>query len=196
MKNDIKPIETRYKGYRFRSRLEARWAVFFDAIGIEWEYETEGYNLGSSGCYLPDFWLPQFSLWVEVKAQEFTVQEFRKCVSLSALTGFDTLMLVGVPSNRWYSIASFVHSYYTGAYVALSEVAVSDIYLEKRTLPERVWEETQRHPDEEELNDSGEVIGTVYNFATPDAAGVLTAATKRACNAARSARFEHGEVPQ
>ena len=28
--SDIKAIETYYKGYRFRSRLEARWAVFFD----------------------------------------------------------------------------------------------------------------------------------------------------------------------
>ena len=36
---NIKPIETIYKGYRFRSRLEARWAVFFDALGIEYEYE-------------------------------------------------------------------------------------------------------------------------------------------------------------
>lgn len=38
----IKPIETRYAGCRFRSRLEARWAVFFDALKIEWEYEPEG----------------------------------------------------------------------------------------------------------------------------------------------------------
>ena len=33
----FKAIETKYKGFRFRSRLEARWAVFFDALGIEWE---------------------------------------------------------------------------------------------------------------------------------------------------------------
>lgn len=32
----IKPIKTQYKGYRFRSRLEARWAVFFDACGVKW----------------------------------------------------------------------------------------------------------------------------------------------------------------
>jgi hypothetical protein len=38
---DIKPIETRYNGYRFRSRLEARWAVFFDTLGIEYQYELE-----------------------------------------------------------------------------------------------------------------------------------------------------------
>ena len=52
---NIKAIETVYKGYRFRSRLEARWAVFFDALGIEWEYEKEGYDLGEFGWYLPDF---------------------------------------------------------------------------------------------------------------------------------------------
>ena len=63
----IKPIETQFKGYRFRSRLEARWAVFFDALGIQWEYEKEGYDLGELGWYLPDFWLPEFNQWVEVK---------------------------------------------------------------------------------------------------------------------------------
>jgi len=35
----VKP--TKYAGITFRSRLEARWAVFFDALGISWEYEPE-----------------------------------------------------------------------------------------------------------------------------------------------------------
>lgn len=35
-------LTTRYAGCRFRSRLEARWAVFFDHLGIEWEYEPQG----------------------------------------------------------------------------------------------------------------------------------------------------------
>ena len=43
--SEIKAIETYYKGYRFRSRLEARWAVFFDAAGIKYEYEPEGFGL-------------------------------------------------------------------------------------------------------------------------------------------------------
>lgn len=38
----MQAIQTRYKGYHFRSRLEARWAVFFDTLGILWEYEKEG----------------------------------------------------------------------------------------------------------------------------------------------------------
>lgn len=66
----IKAIETRYKGYRFRSRLEARWAVFFDAMGMKWEYEPEGFDLGDAGWYLPDFRVrtPQGNFcWYEIK---------------------------------------------------------------------------------------------------------------------------------
>lgn len=50
----IQAIETRYAGHRFRSRLEARWAVFFDHLGVRWDYEPEGY-LVDGRAYLPDF---------------------------------------------------------------------------------------------------------------------------------------------
>jgi hypothetical protein len=50
----IRPIQTRYAGCHFRSRLEARWAVFFDHLGIRWDYEPEGFET-SAGPYLPDF---------------------------------------------------------------------------------------------------------------------------------------------
>ena len=53
----MKAIETEYKGYKFRSRLEAKWAVFFDACGVYWEYEPEGYDFGNGLYYLPDFLL-------------------------------------------------------------------------------------------------------------------------------------------
>jgi len=43
---EIKAIETRYSGCRFHSRLEARWAVFFDSLGLVWDYEPEGYYCG------------------------------------------------------------------------------------------------------------------------------------------------------
>jgi len=65
--NNLKAIETRYQGCLFRSRLEARWAVFFDALDIPWEYEKEGYDLGEAGWYLPDFWLPQQQCFFEAK---------------------------------------------------------------------------------------------------------------------------------
>lgn len=41
----MKAIETIYNGYRFRSRLEARWAIFFDELKIKYQYELEGYEL-------------------------------------------------------------------------------------------------------------------------------------------------------
>jgi hypothetical protein len=63
----LRPIETIYKGYRFRSRLEARWAVFFDRCKQKWTYEDQGYHL-PSGPYLPDFFFSKYPAFVEVKA--------------------------------------------------------------------------------------------------------------------------------
>lgn len=66
----VKPIETEYNGYRFRSRLEARWAVFFDAMHIEYDYEPEGFVGFDDVKCLPDFYLPAENLYVEVKGSD------------------------------------------------------------------------------------------------------------------------------
>lgn len=97
----IKAIETHYKGYRFRSRLEARWAVFFDALGLKWEYEVEGFDLGPLGWYLPDFWLPQIQMWAEVKARHHDTTALAKCFAIAAEVG-PILLLNGTPENRPY----------------------------------------------------------------------------------------------
>lgn len=65
--SNFKAVETVYKGYRFRSRLEARWAIFFDSLGIKWEYEPEGIVLSNGKSYLPDFYLINFHCFFEVK---------------------------------------------------------------------------------------------------------------------------------
>ena len=73
--NTIRAFPTFYDGIQFRSRLEARWAIFFNACGIEWEYEPEGYQLSDGQGYLPDFLLHglvgrlEGDLFVEVKGQ-------------------------------------------------------------------------------------------------------------------------------
>jgi len=77
----IKAIETSYNGYRFRSRLEARWAVFLDAAGVEYKYEPEGYKLDGV-CYLPDFWLPGLDCWFEVKGGQITDDASHKAYML------------------------------------------------------------------------------------------------------------------
>ena len=82
-----KPIETHYGGYRFRSRREARWAVFFDVLGLTYEYEKEGFNL-PSGKYLPDFWLPDWKMWVEIKGNNPSEYEKQLAFELFEKTSF------------------------------------------------------------------------------------------------------------
>lgn len=64
----VRAIPTEYGGCNFRSRLEARWAAFFDIVGWSWDYEPIDFN----------GWCPDFSLqghhgliYVEVKPAEW-----------------------------------------------------------------------------------------------------------------------------
>lgn len=65
----IKAIETTYAGCRFRSRLEARWAVLFDRLQLGWEYEPQGFTFDGQ-CYLPDFLIEDDGPYVEVKGTD------------------------------------------------------------------------------------------------------------------------------
>jgi hypothetical protein len=93
-------IETNYNGYRFRSRLEARWAVFFDTLGVRYEYEREGYRLGDGTPYLCDFWLPDHGYWVEVKGETPGDRELRKALGLAQLSVRPVLLFVGTPGEE------------------------------------------------------------------------------------------------
>ncbi len=75
----MKAVETKYDGHRFRSRLEARWAVFFNTLGIAYQYEPEGFDLGENyGWYLPDFYLPDQGYYIEIKGDRPTEKEQTK----------------------------------------------------------------------------------------------------------------------
>jgi hypothetical protein len=64
---EIDAIPTTYAGTDFRSRLEAKWATFLDSHHITWQYEPETITLPSGIAYIPDFWLPELGIWIEVK---------------------------------------------------------------------------------------------------------------------------------
>lgn len=66
-----KAMEALYSGKIFRSRLEARWALLMDLLEINWDYEPSHYQVGPQLWYLPDFYLPQHELWLEVKGAAF-----------------------------------------------------------------------------------------------------------------------------
>jgi hypothetical protein len=177
----IKAIETQYKGYRFRSRLEARWAVFFDALGLRWEYETEGFELGVYGRYLPDFWLPDQSCWIEIKPENVGFHE--KCYALVRVTGKHLLLVGGQPWLGEYGIVFYQARGGDGC--------------------EPYWEPpfgfaTGRKDARELWIVNGNREAHCLNSITDDDRTPLYSSAEmlRAYSAARSARFEHGEKPR
>lgn len=99
----IKAIETSYRGYKFRSRLEARWAVFFDALGIKWDYEPEGFELPGGVRYLPDFFFQgngHRGPWVEIKGVAPTPSEVEKLRSLCEAQGAYGILIFGEPGKQ------------------------------------------------------------------------------------------------
>lgn len=90
MARDIEAIPTMYKGVRFRSRLEAQWAVFWDELGVKWEYEPQTFKFPDGKQYTPDFWIVDLALWVEIKPNAKIADEEEaqlKCLQLAGETG-------------------------------------------------------------------------------------------------------------
>jgi hypothetical protein len=190
-------IETAYKGCRFRSRLEARWAVFFDALGIEWQYEPEGFEVvyGPDSAdvhrYLPDFYLPKSKTYVEIKGtQEAFKHDVARTISVAtsgALKGCDLLLLGPIPESARLILHPTVHAVSTGTaamhYTFFKKGGLQTtpslplafvVDLLEVSIPGSPWEDAP-------------IAG--IRFHTPR----YFPHVGEAYTAARSARFEHGE---
>lgn len=201
----IKAIETHYNGYRFRSRLEARWAVFLDALpktDWEWRYETEGYDMHGLR-YLPDFELignpgrngygemVQNSALIEVKGKILSPDEWNKSIMFTAYLKHDIYIFqgdVGLSANiSW--ISSLPND-------------MPEYLLDTKAIPPFMCSEqmywTQCNVcgicDIDLLSYDG-VFGPCVHCqeGTPEEE---TDDLLRADDAAHSARFEHGETPK
>jgi len=196
--NQIKAIQTEYNGYLFRSRLEARWAVFFDACGIDYEYEPEGFDLGGGLQYLPDFLLHGVKgrdggdLYVEVKGQmtDYDARKINRFASLGMRENHccgksaTAILIVGpIPSgDTMDEITDYI-----------SEAAYND----HRGWPNYYNFETidgdyfAAHPG---INWDGgfELFGDDGSYLCE----MDPVATEAAYRKARQARFEHGETPK
>ena len=76
MRNKIKAIPTKYKGIKFRSKMESLFAKWCDKNKQKWLYEPEGFVLKGE-CYLPDFYLPDSKMIIEIKPL-FFIKETHK----------------------------------------------------------------------------------------------------------------------
>jgi hypothetical protein len=99
----IAPIKTEYAGVLFRSRLEARWAVYLDDIGVRWLYEYEGFEFSNGKRYLPDFFLPELDVYLEIKRYGVaSTEEQDKCAWLAEGTHRRVLLACGLPKfGNW-----------------------------------------------------------------------------------------------
>lgn len=62
------PIGLRNERRYFESLLEARWALTFELMGIEWRYEPQRFELRAGYTYTPDFYLEDIG-WIEIKPE-------------------------------------------------------------------------------------------------------------------------------
>jgi hypothetical protein len=169
----LKAIETAYQDYRFRSRLEARWAVLLNALGLIWTYEAEGYDLGAAGYYLPDFFLPAIGCWLEIKGQPPTHGEIQKALALSTQAGQPVVIFYGEIHPRMVGSITTI-SYHPDGYAwagcECGWVDIVDLFaLNQVQCP---------------------ACKLLRRFRTD------TPTLRSAYIAARSARFEHGEMPR
>jgi len=168
----MKAIETQYRGYRFRSRLEARWAVFFDALRVAWEYEPEGFELGFGERYLPDFRVTYADCvwWFEVKPSIslLTASDYRKLQSFVA--GGNKLMLLdGTPEAKMYCE---INQHESQNLLSASAARHGWALMSDKRRP--WWDDYE-------------------NYFTPTTHFGRSTAIEDAVTAARGARFEFGE---
>jgi hypothetical protein len=112
MVRDVEAIETEFNGVKYRSRTEARWAVFFDKLGVEFSYEPKKVTLSNGEWYLPDFYLNDFDAYFEVKAENDAIvtEECRKARQLAAdLDGKRVWLAAGGPSADRPNILMLEH---------------------------------------------------------------------------------------
>ena len=98
MSQPIRALPTNYNGIDFRSRLEARWAVWLDAMKVKWTYEPEGFTDGTLS-YLPDFYLHKGDSYIEIKPIDPTDDEIAKGWLVVKATKRNLYFCVGMPPD-------------------------------------------------------------------------------------------------
>jgi hypothetical protein len=91
----IRPIE--FGGVTYRSLTEARWAWFFTAAKVPFEYEQHAYDLGTYR-YVPDFFLTRGNVFFEVKPTVPTEREENKAKALAFKARKGVIIACGAPS--------------------------------------------------------------------------------------------------
>lgn len=215
----IPAIETSYDGHRFRSRLEARWAIFFNQLKVRYQYEAQGYLVGErQRPYLPDFYLPTLQVWAEVKGDPAAVDTKLLSDAVNAKSGLPgadpfgelAILILGEipPPGGAYLHWLVSRSVFAdcGQLCACTDARYSQITFQ--SFPQAAVDEFARlHPEyRDHLPEppGGQLVQIGRALLKPDDSDLLRPRPCRwlvpdlrvvdAFRAARSARFEHGET--
>ena len=93
--NELPITGTAYNGYRFKKRLEARWAVFFDTLSIPYRYEYEEFRLGNDITFAPSFFLPTLNSWAHIQDIEPDIVDDLKANLLALATQQNVYIFFG-----------------------------------------------------------------------------------------------------
>lgn len=99
----MKKLKIKYNEYSFKTKTEAKWAVYFETLGIKFQYEDYGFDLGNMN-YLPDMYLPELGMWVEIKGRDLNDYEEEKAKRLCIETKQPVLLLEGDPALKAYAM--------------------------------------------------------------------------------------------
>lgn len=91
-------IATAYRGYQFRSRLEAKWAHFFDLCGWQWSYEP----IDLPG-WIPDFALGERRTLVEIKPA-FELKDFSEAITKIEDSGYQGPVILLGADPTWMGL--------------------------------------------------------------------------------------------
>jgi hypothetical protein len=168
--------------------------VFFDALNIPWQYEPQGFMVGGGYLdqdpprpYLPDFYLPDRDIWVEVKPSIKAADWFLMADVVIPHWGIESaglLMLFDVPrptpgraiNDEWPVLLTF-HK--------------GDIYVSPYDF-RKSFDWSTRCLNVPAGNDCGrEVDPRAIQHASDDNGRLVGPSVHAALRSARSARFEH-----
>jgi hypothetical protein len=102
-----------HSDYPMRSHSETRWAAMMDFLGIRWIYEPGVYRTIHGG-YLPDFYLPDAGVFVEVKGPAPSQVEVNKAIDLERQTGCPVIFAYGRLRLDGLSLTDGSLAYYGG----------------------------------------------------------------------------------
>ena len=203
MPTTIPAIQTEAFGCLFRSRLEARCAVFLEAMGLRWDYEPEGYEL-PSGRYLPDFKVykegcPAGYYWIECKGGIPTDQEVRLARELAKATTacvvFFRQPFFQLMREQYAGYAEYFKSEFHTRYHGPWNGEITDPWglncKDRASLfGDHHWHQMW---DRHSIADQ-DLVKLGFDMGSAEPWWPLSKASK-AATAALSARFEHGEAP-